>query len=509
MKRTTKVPSPELPPHDPECEAAVLSCVLLAGEAGSQAEVDSLLEQLRPNLFYEVRHRDLLTQLTQMRMAGHAVDNVLLYSWLKREKKLEECGGESYVAALPDKAASFLVFHNYLPVLREMALRRWCLAKTTRLGELAKATEISPEALRSEFSDIYEKSTQMGTDKAPLIHVVKPSEARAYVPDPADYMVGEGLITRGMVVLIGGKMGVGKSRLATTLAIAGARGTNRWMGYPIRSKWRTLVLQTENDSHRLKEECDAIPAEYDDQIKFSDFLSHGMAFDSLDFRREVRRIYDKWPFDMLAVDPWNDISFEESQKDYKQALVNMRLVFSGLPKLPAMVIVAHLRKSGRDESARRKTGRELLDEISGSFSLASTCRTAFILQAAVANMEDGRVIFEVAKANNCHPDWLKEHGTRSAWMRANGAFESVQGFDWEEFDNPSESERRKITDGMLMSIFEGKTKGMKATGIVRLLMERYDVGEKTAYRAIAENGYLRHMLIRDGTGTFTLKATGE
>ena len=32
------------------------------------------------------------------------------------------------------------------------------------------------------------------------------------------------------------------------------------------------------------------------------------------------------------------------------------------------------------------------------------------VQPAAPGMEDPRVVFEVCKANNCHPDWLKEHG---------------------------------------------------------------------------------------------------
>jgi hypothetical protein len=493
----------ELPPHDEASERAALCCVLMAGEAGSQQEVEALLYQLKPSFFYDLRHKSLHKQLVQMRMAGHAVDLVTVDSWLRQHKVQADCGGYGYIQdTMMGAAPSQANFQYYLPALKQLALRRWCLAKTARLSELARATELEPDTLKQEFSEIYEHSTQIGSN-VPLIRFISPKEARAYQADPKDFMVGDGLINRGMVVTIGGEPGVGKSRLAMTLAVAGARGTNRWQNYPVRCKWRTAILQTENDCSRLNEECLAIPEQYDDYIRITDFLGHGMAFDSAEFRRELRSFYDHWPFEMLVIDPWNDVSFEEGQRDYKQALMNIKAVFRDLPKKPATIIVAHLRKRGRDDSQRRKTGRELLHELSGSLALGSESRTVFIVQAATASMDDSRIVFEVAKANNCNPEWLREHGTRSAWVRANSAFESVE-MDWDQFDNPGDPERRKITEEMLRQVFDGEG-DLKPSKLAKKLKSFFSVGESTAHRAIGEDGYLRQFMTRTPLGLLRLK----
>ena len=497
--------SAELPPHDEGAECAALGCVLMAGEAGSQQEVEALLHQLKPSFFYGVAHRNLHSQLVQMRMAGHAVDLVTVDSWLRQHNSTEECGGFDYIATtIMNASPSQANFQYYMPLLRNCALRRWCLQKTTRLGELAKSMELEPDLLKQEFSEIYEQSTQIGSN-VPLIRFISPKEARAYEPDPKDFMVGDGLINRGMVVTIGGEPGIGKSRLAMTLAVAGARGNSRWMNYPVRCKWRTAILQSENDASRLNEECLAIPEQYDDHIRITDFLSHGMAFDSVEFRRELRSFYDKWPFEMLVVDPWNDVSFEEGQRDYKQSLMNIKAVFRDLEKKPAIIIVAHLRKRGRDDCQRRKTGRELLHELSGSLALGSESRSVFVVQAAEPGMDDPRIIFELAKANNCKPEWLKEFGVRSAWIRANAAFESVEGFDWERYDNPGDPDRQKITEDMVRQAFEGEG-ALKPARLARKLKSIFNIGESTAYRAIGEDGYLRKMLIRTPIGTLELRA---
>lgn len=447
-----------------------------------------------------------------MKMANKAVDTAMLVIWLKAQKKddgklfdrLTECGGLEYITKeLYEASPSPVNFHYYLPVLKEFSLRRWCIAKTGRLNELAKATEISPDHLREEFAEIYEQSTNIGSSTAPLIHVVSPAQARAFEPNPDDFMLGDGLITRGMFVTIGGEPGVGKSRLATTLAVAGARGNNRWMNYPVRCKWRTLILQSENDAIRLKEDFESVPDKFNDEIRVSDALSHGMAFGKPEFRRELRRVFEDWPFQMLVIDPWNDVSFEDGQKDFKEAMLNIASVFRGT-QMPAVVIVAHLRKRGRDEGQRRKSGRELLHELSGSLALGSSSRTVFVVQHVDPSMDDPRIVIELAKANNCHPEWLKEFGVRSAWNRANGAFEPAE-IDWHEYDNPGDPERRKVTEEMVLQVFDGETE-LKPAAIAKKLKTICQVGESTAYRAIGEDGYLREILMRTGTGKLKLKS---
>lgn len=508
---TRRKHSEDLLPNSLDAEQGALACVLQAGDADSQQNVDAILQQLRPNFFYDHRTRTLHHELVQMRMANKAIDTKMLVIWLKAQKKedgklfdrLTECGGLDYVTReLYESSPSPINFHYYLPALKEFALRRWCLAKTGRLNELAKATELTPDQLREEFAEIYEASTHIAQGNAPLIHIVSPAQARAFEPNPDDFMVGDGLITRGMFVTIGGEPGVGKSRLATTLAVAGANGKNRWMNYPVRCQWRTLILQSENDAIRLKEDFEAVPEKFNDDIRVSDSLSHGIAFDKPEFRRELRRVFEDWPFQMLVIDPWNDVSFEEGQKDYKQALLNIASVFRGA-QVPAVVIVAHLRKRGRDESQRRKSGRELLHELSGSLALGSSSRTVFVVQHVDPSMDDPRIVIELAKANNCHPDWLKEFGVRSAWNRANGAFEPAE-IDWHEYDNPGDPERRKVTEEMITQVFDGETE-LKAAAIAKKLKTIFQVGESTAFRAIGEDGYLRGMLMRSGTGKLKLK----
>ena len=171
--------------------------------------------------------------------------------------------------------------------------------------------------------------------------------------------------------------------------------------------------------------------------------------------------------------------------------------------MPCLVIVAHLRKPRNENGQRRKGGRELLHELSGSLALGSTSRTVFVVQAGSASMDDDRIVFEVAKANDCKPEWLRAYGTRTAWHRKSGTFEACPDFDWSQWDNPGDESRRAVTEEMLTQVLDGEE--MKAAQIAKRIKEVFGTGESTVFKAIPEDGYLRHRLVRTGTGKLKLK----
>jgi hypothetical protein len=468
-----------------------------------QPDVDAMLLQLRSEWFYDKRHRNFFLELAVMREHGRYVDTVTVKLWLGGKKDGDQnCGGFAYWNSHEEQAATVNQFTEFKRVMQELHLRRECLVIASEIKQQAELQTVMPELLQSRLSALAERAKPEGNQ--PMLDLIGPEVARAYEPDPQDFLIGDGLINRSNVVTIAGEPGIGKSRLAVTAAVAGARGTNSWLKYPVRNRWRTCILQTENDGSRLKEEFTSIPPEYDDAIRISRGLSHGMAFDNTEFRRELRCFFDSWPFQMLVIDPWNDVSFEDAQKDFKQSLLNISSVFRGT-RMPCILIVAHLRKRGRDEANRRKSGRELLHELSGSLALGSSSRTVIVGQPGSPSMDDDRVVVELAKANNCHPDWLKEHGVRSAWHRRNGAFVACDLFDWQAWDNPgSETERRAVTEEMVRSAFDGEAE-LKPAHLAKILKSRFKVGESTVFRAIGEDGYLRSLMMRNGNGKLKLK----
>ena len=491
-----------LPPHEGKAEMAIIGCLLLApGDCMKEC-----VERIKtPEFFYDLRHQKIWDCLLWKWKRREVIDVIAVQSWLRDKKLLKEIGGIAYLSECQEAVPSTANLSYWLELCAEKFARRKIIAVATDAVDRGYDSEITTDDLTLGIRADMETVSILGSkphDK--LIDVVSPEEARSFEPDPEDFLIGEGMIMRGHIVTIGGAPGVGKSRLATSLAVAGARGTNRWQGYPVRSQWRTLILQTENRGRRLKEECDAIPKDFDDWIRISRTLPQGLNFGSAEFRRELLAIHESWPFQMLILDPLNDIVSEDGQADYKEAMANINRSFAGRP-MPAIIVVAHLRKPRAENGQRRKSGRELLHEISGTLAIGSTARTVFIVQAASNSMSDDRIIFEVAKANDCKPEWLSEYGTRTAWYRRDGEFPPCDDFDWEAWDNPGSEERRAVTEEMLIEILKGEKDGIKMNKIADMIAARFDIGKSTAARAISEGGYLRCKIKPTAKGGFVLK----
>ena len=89
-----------------------------------------------------------------------------------------------------------------------------------------------------------------------FLEVLSPSDCINFEP-PADYILaGDCHLTRGNITVLGGAPGVGKSRAALGLAVAGAKGVD-WMGYKVTQQFKTLIIQCENGMFRLKGEFES------------------------------------------------------------------------------------------------------------------------------------------------------------------------------------------------------------------------------------------------------------
>jgi hypothetical protein len=481
----------ELPPHETEVERAALGCVLMASE--SQAEVDALLLQLRPQLFYDLRHRNLLVELTKLRMDGHALDMVTLHSWLKGREM--DCGGSAYFSSHYDRVPSVQMFSEYLKQLKALARRRWALAESARLAERARNGDLDLADLRAEFSDALEKVEKDSAGETRLIPLLTIAELKAYVPEPRMFLIGSDMVSLAEITLLAGLPGIGKSRLARCLAFALARGTGHWMGYEVRRKARSLILQSEDSIRRIQSEVKDLPDDVGEWLRISAPTS--LNFSSPQFRAELRRIWEDWPFDVLIIDPWSDVIRDEKFADMQEALENVLASLPGGDRRPAIVIVAHLKKQVLTE--RPMIGRQLLGQISGSFRIGQKARTVFVLQQVSMETDDDRVIFDCAKANNELPQPM------SCWYRRNREFLPCHDFDFDAWLTPPEEGARshKPEREDWAKIFSGGPAGMTKKTLADRLMQDRRCATASAYRWI--DGAVKAGLLTEAAGVIGWK----
>jgi len=266
-----------------------------------------------------------------------------------------------------------------------------------------------------------------GEKKRVLLPVWKPSDFGNFEPAADFVLMGECHLTRGNLTVLGGWPGVGKSRAALALAIAGARGAD-WLGHPVHSRFRTLIIQCENGPFRLKSELnEAVPeGGLDEWLRITPPPPYGLAFADPAFRAELRQHIAEWKPGLVIIDPWNRVSDGDKQADYRTALdaVHMCLPESAAEK-PAILVIHHMRKKGSDSV--RKHGRDLLHELAGSYQIGSSARCVFALEPGSSDVTDSAVVLTCCKNND------GREGSPTAWHRRNGLFEPHPEFDLEGF----------------------------------------------------------------------------
>ncbi len=317
-----------------------------------------------------------------------------------------------HVARLPDTVKDCTDFVETFTDKAEAAERLALLAEG--------AAEWTPDTKRS----------------APVLEFLRPSELRDYRPPEGIVLAGDCHVTRGSVFVIGGAPGVGKSRGAVGLGVAGATGAD-WFGLTVHARFRTMIVQNENGRFRLSREfADLDCATLEDFVRVCPPPPLGLAFDRIEFQEALAAAIADFRPDVIVVDPWNAVARDEKAKDYLETFNAIRAVIPTGDNAPALGIVAHTRKPRGDE---RTTGRGLLNLLAGSYVLGSIPRCAFVMQSASDDPTEDRVVWTCCKNND------GELGQPTAWQRRNGLFAPVKDFDWTEFDRPA-SDRPTVTE---------------------------------------------------------------
>jgi hypothetical protein len=334
-----------------------------------------------------------------------------------------------------------------------------------------------------------------------MVEFLSPSQLKATVVPEGAKLVGDFHIERSSPFVLGGAPGVGKSRAAVALAVAGATGAD-WFGLPVHRRFRTMILQAENGRVRLKNEFNDLDcAGLDDWVCVTPPPPYGFAFIDRHFLTQLRAAITAFKPDVFIIDPWNQCVKDSTERDYSEGFDRVRACLPIGDDCPALGIVAHTRKPRLGEKAG---GRGLLNLLSGSYVLASVPRAVFVVQPATEDTEDKRVVFTCCKNNN------GQLGERSVWERRNGLFARVTEFNWEEFDGGGKAALKKgVTEKHLREVFEDGGAWIKLKEAVEKLMEAAGVGRTAAYEALRTDGEFGRIMHKREDGTVGLLNFGR
>lgn len=113
-----------LPPHDEDAEACTVSSLAL-GDADVRAGIRATVAA---GDFNQAEYQTMFTATCDLIDQGQAVDMVTLRAELERRKVLNECGGDSHLAAMLTKTPSAFHGRHYAEIVRERSVRRKLIA---------------------------------------------------------------------------------------------------------------------------------------------------------------------------------------------------------------------------------------------------------------------------------------------------------------------------------------------------------------------------------------------
>lgn len=113
----------KLPPHDLEAEKCLLASMML-----DQNVIETVVDGMREDYFYQADHTIIFKILRDMNEAGLRVDAITLRDQLRKRHLLDEVGGTAYLADIISSVPSAAHYQSYLKIVKSKAQLRGTIA---------------------------------------------------------------------------------------------------------------------------------------------------------------------------------------------------------------------------------------------------------------------------------------------------------------------------------------------------------------------------------------------
>ncbi|MBN1624624.1 MAG: replicative DNA helicase [Clostridia bacterium] len=120
-----------IPPHSIEAEQCTLGSMLLDEDA-----IAEVFGMLKSDDFYRTEHRDIFNSIDALYSAGKSVDIITLGEALRKNGKLEKCGGLEYLAAIAEQVPSAASAHHYAEIVEDKAIIRALIKSSGEILEM-------------------------------------------------------------------------------------------------------------------------------------------------------------------------------------------------------------------------------------------------------------------------------------------------------------------------------------------------------------------------------------
>lgn len=138
-----------LPPHSLESEQGLLCSLLIAPDL-----VDSMGEQVAPEMFYFPAHRSIYAAMRKLRDESKPIDLIPIFEALKDAGQFESVGGPAAVSTLYNIVPTAANAMHYLERVRDAWRLRRIITATTELASSAYEHGAEADEVESKLSDL-------------------------------------------------------------------------------------------------------------------------------------------------------------------------------------------------------------------------------------------------------------------------------------------------------------------------------------------------------------------
>ena len=141
-KRLNKMSERQLP-YNNDAEQSALGAALQNAYAA-----DEIVERLNAEDFYERRHAEIFTTISEITVAGKPVDLITVTEGLKRRGTLEAVGGARYLAELVSNVPAPSNIRHYVEIVQDHAIRRRFIEVSEGIIEMSASGRDDAEKVR-------------------------------------------------------------------------------------------------------------------------------------------------------------------------------------------------------------------------------------------------------------------------------------------------------------------------------------------------------------------------
>ena len=216
-----------IPPHNDDAERAVIGAMLIDDNAVTIAQ-----QYLKSEDFYSPRHRKIFEAVLNLFNRGTRPDLLTLNSELEQAGRLDEAGGNDYIASLTHAVPSSANTEYYAQVVQNCSLRRGLIQISGETGARAYDETVEPKFILEEtqqklffISDpnrIFHYKKVGDTVKSVFNYLDKVYHSKAEFTGIPSGFTALDRLTSGFqpaeLIIIGARPGMGKTAIGLNMA---------------------------------------------------------------------------------------------------------------------------------------------------------------------------------------------------------------------------------------------------------------------------------------------------